>query len=1024
METQSLYGVEYTLLEPLPAQLAQDEQLLIGLQLRNSGLTPWMTSGCLVLIVVRWTTPDGQVVRELPWQPLPHPVPVGECVTVELSVVTDLPPASYLLTVELVEDQVAWFRDREVPPFTHPITVVFSDAPRITILNGNCLANDAVGTHVASQVRALAAAGFRPLLLTAFIDQQLPRQLRRFMVAVNPHHILQPDEQSRFAAQHFRRSAAVIVNYSSYYDLVELIRAARAPVLFDYHGITPPAIWGIGNPGYEDVMRGVANLPLARFADYAVAHSQYMVDELVATGLVAPSRASVQPYPVVTRAAYAEPPDPALQNQYQLHGKTVLLYVGRMARNKRVHILVEALPLIRQSYPEAVLLLVGETAHVYAGYVAEVKARATELGITDAVIFTGPQSREKISDFYRLCDVYVTASIHEGFCMPVIEAMALGKPVVAAAATALPDTVGDAGLLFTPDDPIDLAQQVIKVLTARNGAYPDMALDLAQARQMLSHRPIAFVTPRYGRDVLGGAERGAQAWAEQLAARGLKVEVLTTNAVDLIGWQTGSLPETEEINGVVVRRFPVDLVHPGGFHEVQMKAARGETITRQDEERFMQHNLRSRALEAYIADHRDHYAAFIFTPYLFGTAYYAAQQAGDRAFHIPCLHDEPAAQFSVFREMLEEARGIFFNSPAEEQLARAKLKLANPWTAVFGYGFEEQPLQGDPARFRARTGVQSPFLLYSGRLEEAKNVPLLVEWFVAFKDAHPESELMLVLAGKGDLSLPDRPDIVRIGMIVDRQELADAYASCLALCQLSLNESFSIVMMEAWQQRRPVIVHADCAVTSDHVARSGGGYVCRSSAEFSAVIERLIAAPAEAVAYGERGYHYVSEQFGWNTLVERFIVTLATWLQPRPLLAELAQRGIRRALNFTYGRFEAHLIGLLRQMLAQYPDWRLIDQVYSQMAQVTAQNGRAEHDHLSSTRSLTHWFRQVVRRARPQSHVSVATPVAEPVVMVEIIAGLLDLLAQSRHDQRRLERELIRLRDQLTAAQSPDTSSR
>jgi len=747
-----------------------------------------------------------------------------------------------------------------------------------------------------------------------------------------------------------------------------------------------------------------------------------MVDELVATGLIAPDRASVQPYPVVSRSAYAGSPDPGLQEQYRLHGKTVLLYVGRMARNKRIHILVEALPLIRQRYPETVLLLVGETGHVYAGYVAEVKARAAELGIAEAVIFTGPQQRERISEFYRLCDVFVTASIHEGFCMPVVEAMALGKPVVAAAATALPDTVGNAGLLFTPDDPVDLAQRVMRVLAMRDDHQPAALLDLPQARQLLSNRPIAFVTPRYGRDVLGGAERGAQAWAEQLAARGIQVEVLTTNAIELIGWQTAPLPETEMINGVVVRRFPADLINPAGFHDVQMKAGRGEVITRRDEERFMQHNLRSRALEAYIADHREDYAAFIFTPYLFGTTYYAAQQAGDKAFHIPCLHDEPAAQFSLFREMLEEARGIFFNSPAEEQLARAKLHLANPWTAVFGYGFAEQPLQGDPERFRARTGLQAPFLLYSGRLETAKNVSLLVEWFVAFKDAHPESDLALVLAGQGDLQLPERPDIVRLGMIVDRQELADVYAACLALCQLSLNESFSIVIMEAWQQRRPVIVHADCNVTRDHVARSSGGYACRTADEFSTVIGRLLTNPDEAAQLGEQGYYYVRDQFGWNKLIERFIITLGSWLQPRPLLVELAQRGIRRALNFTYDRFEAHLIELLHLMLAEYPDWQLLDQLRSEMALITERNNhtiRAINSHEPRAAPIVDRVRQLIHRIWPKYHApEPATQTAsEDKIMATVVVGLVDMLVQSRHDQRRLERELALLKAHLAALQ-------
>ncbi len=1016
MNTLPLYGVEYILLEPIPDSLWQDEPLLIGLQLRNTGLTPWLTSGYPVLVVVRWLDRQGNMIAELPWRTLPHPVPSGETVTIELRVDQTPPPGQYVLTIELVEHQVAWFRDKGVQPFSHPIWIKPPQGPRVTVINGNCIAYDAVGKYVATQIRALAEAGFRPLLLTEFVDERIPRALRRFMVTVNLEHILHPNAQTQQFADHLHCSAVVIVTYSTYYKLVELIRHVQAPVLFDYHGVTPPEIWGIGQPGYEEVARGVANLGnLLEFADYAVAHSQFMADELIATGVIAPSRVMIMPLAIVDadEVAYADLPDPQLLQQYKLSGKHVLLYVGRMARNKSIHTLVEALPLIRARYPDTVLLLVGDTGHVYSNYVAEIKTRARELGVAEAVIFTGRQDRD-IRDFYRLCDVFVTASIHEGFCMPVIEAMALGKPVVATATTALPGTVGDAGLLFQPNDPIDLASQVMRMLSSRDEDVESTLNQQTSQQQMLFQKPIAFVTPRYGYDVLGGAEQGARKWAEQLAARGMKIEVLTTNMTDIVHWQTASLPETEVIDGVTVRRFPVDSIDPAGFHEVQIRAAQNVKISRYDEEHFMAHNLRSRALEDYIARHREDYAAFIFTPYLFGTSYYGAQQAGDRAFHIPCLHDEPAARFTIFREMLEEARGVFFNTPAEEQLAREKLHVANPFTAVLGYGFPDQPLHGDPDRFRKRTGITAPFLLYSGRLETAKNVPLLIEWFLSYKQARPQSNLMLVLAGKGDVALPARSDIVSLGMIVDRQELADVYAASLALCQLSLNESFSIVMMEAWQQRRPVIVHADCAVTREHVERSGGGYACHDAASFITAIDTLLERPEEAAMLGERGYTYVQKHFTWSILVDKFIGTLSTFLQPRSMIATLAQRGIRRALDFTYDRFEAQFISLIQRMCEQNGDWQLLEEVRSKLSALRHNYAPISDYDDDLSKPAGHSVRTRLK-GRSQSETKVSPSVDQQTndVTVRLLTELFELLIQTRNNQRRLEREQARLIDRI-----------
>ncbi|MEJ5345132.1 MAG: glycosyltransferase family 4 protein [Chloroflexus sp.] len=1008
MNTSLQYNVEYTLLDPLPEVIVQNEPLLVGLRLRNTGLTPWLIHGYPVMVVARWLTTTGQIIHEFPWHRLTRPVPVGETIDVELRIDQTPPPGAYVLTIELVEYGVAWFRDRGVPPFSHQLRIEVPRGPRITVINGNCIANDAVGSHVATQIRALAEAGFQPLLLTEFVDDRIPRSLRRFMVNVNLSDILHPGDQTRRFADHFYSSAVVIVNYSTYYNLVELIRYAQSPVLFDYHGVTPPAIWGVGQPGYDNLVLGVTHLNLVKYADYAIAHSRYTTNELLATNLIAPSRVEQFPYAVVRNASYMELVDQQLQDQYGLAGKRVLLYVGRMARNKRVHVLVEALPLIHRHYPETVLLLVGDTGHVYAGYVNEVKAKAAELGVADSVIFTGFQNRP-ITDFYQLAEIVVTASIHEGFCMPVIEAMAAGKPVIAAATTALPETVGGAGLLFSPDNVEDLAQKVIQVLQSNELTPSGVSTAISEAihLEQFKDRPIAFVTPRYGPSILGGAEQGAQLWAEQLVARGLRVEVLTTNVIDIANWQTDDLPATEMINGVLVRRFTAEpLSH--GFHEVQVKAARGERVTRSDEEYFMSHNLRSRDLEAYIAEHREEYAAFIFTPYLFGTTYYGAQKAGDRAFHIPCLHDEPAARFSLFREMLEEARGIFFNSSSEERLAREKLSLANPHTAVLGYGFPAQPVVGNPSRFRERTGIDAPFLLYSGRLEGAKNVPLLIEWFVHYKESRPDSKLMLVMTGRGELPVPQRPDIVNLG-VVDRQDLADVFASCLALCQLSTNESFSIVMMEAWQQRRPVIVHADCVVTREHIERSGGGYACCDVDSFSAVVDSLLHDPDKAMVLGNQGYTYVQTNYTWDVLVDTFIQKLAVLLQPRSLLKTLAQRGIRRALEFTYERFEARFTGLIRHISAQYPDWRLFEAVQNELLRLEKSELCLDRD-ISSVRKPSIPFftargQQSQRCSDDQHQINTS--------LVQLVDNLFELLVQTKRYQRQLERELVKLQDQL-----------
>ena len=96
----------------------------------------------------------------------------------------------------------------------------------------------------------------------------------------------------------------------------------------------------------------------------------------------------------------------------------------------------------------------------------------------------------------------------------------------------------------------------------------------------------------------------------------------------------------------------------------------------------MRNNLQSSALNQYLHEHADDYVAVVFGPYLFGTSYWGMQGIPDKAIMLPCLHDEPAARFGMFREMLEAAAGIFFNAYPERDLAVNKLGVVNPTTML------------------------------------------------------------------------------------------------------------------------------------------------------------------------------------------------------------------------------------------------------------------------------------------------------------------------------------------------------
>lgn len=1010
MNQRPLYDAEYRLLSDLPHQLWAGDALLLSIELRNTGTVPWLPFGDhAVRMSYHWRDAQGHIVVHDGLRGFLHsPVPPDARSNVELRVAAPPNAGTYQLQIDLLEEGVAWFSQRGVAPLTIPITFQPNTAPRACIVNGNVSINDAVGNHVAAQLQALRAAGYQTIMLTEFVDERLPVDLRRNIATVRLADLQTPADHNRAAIEHFWTSDVVIFNYSTSYELAQAITLVRSGItIFDYHGVTPPELWDRNALGYDDLVRGQQHVSLVQHADYAIAHSQYMRNELISTGLIPPGRVFVTPLGPGLEPRYVHAPDPDIVARYRLAGKRVLLYVGRMARNKHIHDLIEALALVHPTHPEAVLLLVGDNRlEPYRDYMIEVQARAVELGIQDHVIFTGPVP--DVEPYYQLCDLFVTASVHEGFCIPVIEALAHGKPVVATAVTALPETVGDGGLLFEPEQPAHLAAQITRLL---DDVAESSAPSISSPHTIPPDQTIAFVAPRYGADILGGAERLVRGWAEHLAAAGYHVAVLTTCVASMGDWRNVYDPGEEELNGVTIRRFPVDQVDQGAFHGVLVKANRGDVVTYRDERRFMQHNLQSSALNRYLHDHADQFACVLFAPYLFGTTFWAMQALPDKAIIIPCLHDEPSARFSMFREMLERAAGLFFNAPAECEFAVNDLKVVNPHRAVTGYGFDLDGPRGDGASFRERYNLPDQVLLYAGRLEVGKNVPLLLDYFVRYKNEHP-GPLTLALTGSGDVPLPSRPDIVALGRLPEA-EMPDAFAAALALCQPSLNESFSIVMMESWLQGRPVLVHADSAVTSGHVAASGGGYAFADYAAFSAALQRLSADPAHADELGQRGRAYVAQHYAWNVVTPQFVEHIAAFTHPRSLYQRLGQRGIVRALDFTPARFADALLDVVEHGLQSLGAPLSVQQRQS-LAQLT-QVGAANY----TIRSGLPVVGRLIAWTRRQMTSHLKEPYLDPIVQrqetfnQQMLATMLPLLEQSLHAQRRLQREVELLREQI-----------
>lgn len=387
---------------------------------------------------------------------------------------------------------------------------------------------------------------------------------------------------------------------------------------------------------------------------------------------------------------------------------------------------------------------------------------------------------------------------------------------------------------------------------------------------------LAFVCPRYGTEVLGGAERVVREMAEQLVRRDLPVEVLTTCTIDHHTWANEYEPGHTVINGVPVRRFPIELGNLRVQRRIGEIIGAGGPTTLSQQEVWLNEGARSAGLYHYLLDEHHRYHTIVLTPYMFWTTYACSQVASSKSILRPCLHDENFARLAIYRRMFRDVRGITFNSEPEARLARELFDLPERWSVV-GEGVEVASDHA-PERFRQKFGISEPFVLYAGRREWGKNLELLIDAFAHYR-TRTDRPLKLVLLGKGAIQFPNEIEdsIVDLGFVSD-QDKADAMAAATVLCQPSLWESFSRVLLEAWLAGTPTLVFGGCDVTVHHVRTSRGGLIFDDGGSFEVALDLLLDSDQLRAEMGRNGRRYVLEGFTWDQVMERFIDTICEWI--------------------------------------------------------------------------------------------------------------------------------------------------
>lgn len=338
----------------------------------------------------------------------------------------------------------------------------------IDILINTARLGDATSQHAFELARALLAAGGDARIVANRTIGPLPADLRDRIAQIHP-------------ADYLPTRSVTIVEYPLWHPLAEAIREAPGARIFWYQGVTDPALWS-DRAGIEILRNARARTTLAWRAHLAVTGSPFTAAELHRFSHLPPTRIHIMPLGVDLQT-FADPrwetEAVALRKGLHLGDARVLLFVGNCAEHKRIDLMIDALALLGRDYEltDIQLLIVGDTSSTTEARTlcARLRQQAAALDVADRVTFTGRV--DAVEPYYQLADLYLQASQHEGFCVPLVEAMAADTPVVASVSGSIPwvlgstDGPGEAnadeppgGLLFTPGDGGELAATIRRLL--------------------------------------------------------------------------------------------------------------------------------------------------------------------------------------------------------------------------------------------------------------------------------------------------------------------------------------------------------------------------------------------------------------------------------------------------------------------------------------------------------------------------------------------------------------------------------
>ncbi len=267
-----------------------------------------------------------------------------------------------------------------------------------------------------------------------------------------------PDSKDQYLPyRKHKKSDVMIYHHSIGSDIVDYVKKVNGKKVLIYHNITPAHY-------FWDVNKELANLldlgrrqlaEMSETFDLCLADSEYNMEELEQLNY---SNCKISPF-LIDYSQYSLPANEALLSKYKDDGYTNLLFVGKIAPHKGQGNLIKAFNYYNKFINEKSRLFLVGNSRGSGNYLMDIKKIAKDNSL-DNIIIDDHVSQNKLISYYKLADLFICLSQHEGFCVPLIEGMFFKVPIMAYKSTAVPWTLNDSSLVFDTRNYLEIAELI------------------------------------------------------------------------------------------------------------------------------------------------------------------------------------------------------------------------------------------------------------------------------------------------------------------------------------------------------------------------------------------------------------------------------------------------------------------------------------------------------------------------------------------------------------------------------------